>query len=161
MKVDEVEPGLETGALLAHPQFSDAFRVAVDGNALDARTAAEIMFAREPRWSKALVALRNMIVAPFGLKSSGKGDVGSWGMVGIFPVISETPQRLIAGFNDSHLDFRVIVDVTPAGRGQHVTLTTLVHTHNRLGRAYLAIILPFHRLIVRSFLRRVSRARAA
>jgi hypothetical protein len=161
MKVDEVEPGMQTRALLAGAQFGDAFRIAVDGNTLDARTAAEIMFARGPRWSKALIALRNMIVAPFGLKTSGKGDVSSRGMIGLFPVLEETSERLVAGFNDSHLDFRVIVDVTPAGQGQHVTATTLVRTHNRLGRAYLAIILPFHRLIVRSFLRRVSRAGAA
>jgi hypothetical protein len=161
MNVDEVEPRLETGALLAGAQFSDAFRVAVDGNTLDARTAAKIMFTRGPRWSKALIALRNMIVAPIGLKTSGKGDAGPRGMIGIFSIVSETPERLVAGFNDSHLDFRVIVDVTPAGHRQHVTVTTLVLTHNRVGRAYLAIILPFHRLIVRSFLRRVSRAGAA
>ncbi len=69
-------------------------------------------------------------------------------MIGIFPVLSETPDRLVAGFNDSHLDFRVVVDVaTCRAAGQHVTVTTLVRTHNWLGRTYLAIILPFHRLI--------------
>jgi hypothetical protein len=50
----------------------------------------------------------------------------------------------------------VVVDVTPSGRGQRVTATTLVLTHNLLGRVYLAIILPFHRLIVRSMLRQVA-----
>ena len=37
-----------------------------------------------------------------------------------------------------------------------VTATTLVLTHNWLGRSYLALILPFHRLIVRAMLRRVA-----
>ena len=69
-------------------------------------------------------------------------------MIGIFPVISQTPDRLVAGFNDSHLDFRVVVDVATHGAGRQVTATTLVKTHNRLGRTYLAIILPFHRLMV-------------
>jgi hypothetical protein len=31
-----------------------------------------------------------------------------------------------------------------------------VLTHNMLGRVYLAVILPFHRLVVRSMLRQVA-----
>ena len=77
-------------------------------------------------------------------------------MIGIFPIVSQTPDRLVAGFNDKHLDFRVVVDVANSGALRNVTLTTLVLTHNRLGRTYLAIILPFHRLVVRSLLRQVA-----
>ena len=148
--------GSSSGTLLAGAQFIDAYRVAIDGTALDARKAAVKMFARAPRWVEALISLRNMMVAPFGLKTSGEAEPASRGMVGLFPVVSETPQRLVAGFNDHHLDFRVVIDVAPAGRGQEVTTTTLVLTHNWLGRTYLALILPFHRLIVRAMLRRVA-----
>jgi hypothetical protein len=77
-------------------------------------------------------------------------------MIGIFPVISETPDRLVAGFNDKHLDFRVIVDVADSSTARNVTATTLVKTHNWLGRTYLAIILPFHRLVVRALLNQVA-----
>ena len=111
-------------------------------------SAAERMMARQPRWAEALVALRNMLVAPFGLKTSGAGLAAPRDMIGIFPVVSETPDRLIAGFNDKHLDFRVVVDVAAPGGVRQVTATTLVKTHNWLGRTYLAIIMPFHRLIV-------------
>jgi len=58
-------------------------------------------------------------------------------MIGIFPVLSETPDRLIAGFNDSHLDFRVVIDVTAPEGVRQVTLTTLVKTHNWFGRPTL------------------------
>jgi hypothetical protein len=156
MKIREVAPEVDSGALLAGAQFVDAYRVALDGTALDARQAAEKMFARGPRWIEALLRLRNAIVAPFGLKKSGANEPAPGGMIGIFPVLSETPQRLVAGFNDHHLDFRVVVDVAPAEAGQQVTTTTLVLTHNLLGRAYLAIILPFHRLIARVMLRQVA-----
>ena len=81
---------------------------------------------------------------------------GAADIIGIFPVLSETPDRLVAGFNDKHLDFRVVVDVATSGQGRRVTATTLVLTHNLLGRTYLAIILPFHRLIVRAMLRQVA-----
>jgi hypothetical protein len=156
MKVRAIVPDADTRALLADAQFSDAFSIAVDDTGLDARQAAEKMLARGPRWIDALMRLRNRLVAPFGLKTPAPGEITLTDTVGIFPVISETPDRLVAGFNDRHLDFRVVVDVAPSGQGKRVTLTTLVLTHNLLGRVYLAIILPFHRLIARTMLRQVA-----
>jgi hypothetical protein len=156
MNVREITPDVVPSPWLAGAQFLDAYRVEIGGGGLDAREAATRMFARPPRWIQALLNLRNLIVAPFGLKTSGAGERATGGMIGIFPVVSETPGRLVAGFDDSHLDFRVVVDVASAGAGQQITATTLVRTHNWLGRAYLAAIMPFHRLIVRSMLRRVT-----
>ncbi|HEX3113923.1 MAG TPA: DUF2867 domain-containing protein [Bradyrhizobium sp.] len=156
MKIREVAPEVDTGALLAGAQFADAYRVALEGTTLDARNAAAKMFARGPRWIDVLLRLRNTMVAPFGLKKSGAGESAPGGVIGIFPVLSETPERLVAGFNDHHLDFRVVVDVAPAEAGQQVTMTTLVLTHNLLGRAYLAVIMPFHRLIARVKMRQVA-----
>jgi hypothetical protein len=156
MTVREVTPEIDPATLLAGAQFIDAYRVAVDGAALDARKAAERMFARGPRWIEALLRLRNLVVAPFGLKTSGEGEPATGGMIGIFPVVSETPKRLVAGFNDHHLDFRVVVDVAAKGGGQEVTTTTLVLTHNWLGRTYLAVIMPFHRLIARVLLQQTT-----
>jgi uncharacterized protein DUF2867 len=155
VKARAVTPDVDPGPLLSGAEFIDAYRISVDGTALDARKAAERMFARRQRWIAALLRLRNLMVAPLGLKTSGEADRASHGMVGIFPVLSETPERLVAGFNDSHLDFRVVVDVATHAGGQEVTTTTLVRTHNWLGRTYLAIILPFHRLIVAAMLRQV------
>lgn len=43
------------------------------------------------------------------------------------------------------------------GDAAFVTLSTVVHCHNRLGRVYLFAIGPFHRLIVQSGLRRAAR----
>jgi hypothetical protein len=156
MSVREIEPGVDADALLAGAQFADAFGLDIDGRTLDARRAAEKMLGRSPRWVDMLLKLRNLVVAPLGLKTSGASATSPRDMIGIFPVISQTPDRLVAGFNDSHLDFRVVVDVTTHGAGQQVTATTLVKTHNWLGRAYLAIILPFHRLVVRTMLRQVA-----
>jgi hypothetical protein len=156
MNIREVAPNVDTAAWLAGAQFADAFRIAVDGPPLDARMAAQRMMGRSPRWVESLLSLRNALVAPFGLKTSGAGEKSVGGLIGLFPVLSETPERLVAGFDDHHLDFRVVVDVAASGQGQQVTATTLVRTHNRLGRIYLAIILPFHRQVVRSLLRQVA-----
>jgi Protein of unknown function (DUF2867) len=156
-KVQAVAPNSDTAALLAGAQFSDAFCVSVDDTALVARQAAERMLGRSPRWIRTLMALRDRLVTPFGLKTSASLPARPHAdAIGIFPVLCDTPHRLVAGFDDSHLDFRVVVDVAPSGQRQCVTATTLVLTHNRLGRAYLAIILPFHRLVVRAMLRQVA-----
>ena len=156
MTIREIEPDVDRDQVLAGAQFADAFRVTVTDAELDARAAAERIFSRSPRWVEMLIGLRNAIVAPFGLKTSGANDVSARGMIGLFPVLSETPQRLVAGFNDHHLDFRVIVDVLSADRGQQVTATTLVLTHNWLGRAYLTTIMPFHRMISKTLLGQVG-----
>src|SRR5437899_137678 len=114
------------------------------------------MLARQPLWIESLTSLRNILVTPFGLKTSGASRTAPREMIGIFPVVSETPERLVAGFNDKHLDFRVVVDVANSGTARNVTATTLVKTHNWLGRTYLAIIVPFHRQIVPTLLRRIA-----
>lgn len=158
MKVREVQPNVDAGAVLAGAQFIDAFSIGIEDTALDARHAAERMMAKGPRWIDMLLALRNLMVAPFGLKAGAPDGSGRADIIGIFPVVSETHERLVAGFNDRHLDFRVVVDVAPCGegKGQNVTATTLVLTHNWLGRVYLAVIMPFHRLIVPAMLRQVA-----
>jgi len=156
MTVLEITPDVDRDALLACAQFVDAYSIAVDDGKLDARHAAERMVLRQPRWAEALLTLRNMLVTPLGLKTSGANRTMPREMIGIFPIVSETPGQLVAGFNDSHLDFRFVVDVATSGDRQQVTATTLVLTHNLLGRTYLALILPFHRLIVRAMLRQVA-----
>ena len=67
MKVRKVAPNVDPNALLAGAQFIDAYRVAVDGGALDAREAAVKMFTRGPRWIDALVNLRNLGMAVLGV----------------------------------------------------------------------------------------------
>jgi hypothetical protein len=49
-----------------------------------------------------------------------------------------------------------VIEVAGAGDHRSVTATTLVLTHNRLGRAYLAAVKPFHRRVVPAMLRQVA-----
>src|SRR4051794_41019885 len=110
MKVHEVTPEIDPATFLAGAQFIDAFRIGVDDPALDARHATEKMLARGPRWIDALLKLRDIIVTPFGLKTSVPTESGTADIIGLFPVLSQTPERLVAGFDDKHLDFRVVAD---------------------------------------------------
>jgi Protein of unknown function (DUF2867) len=113
------------------------------------------MFAPSHAWIGLLLTLRNLIVKPLGLKTGADYDP-SHDIIGIFPVIERGANDLLLGFDDKHQDFRVIARVVTGVDTQTVTLTTVCRTHNLLGRTYLAIILPFHRLIVRTMLSQVT-----
>jgi hypothetical protein len=151
-QVHEVTPNVDAATVLSGAQFIDAFRAEVGATQLSAREACTRMVLHGPRWIDALTRLRNILVTPFGLKKSGEGAYAPGGLIGLFPVVSETPERLVAGFNDYHLDFRIVVDVAGEATLRHVTVTTLVKTNNLLGRTYLALITPFHKLVARSMM---------
>jgi hypothetical protein len=138
---------------LPDADFTDAYSIHVI-EPLDALQAARRMVGRRPRWVNGLLMLRNLAVTPFGLKRGA--PIGAE-RIGIFPVVSASPERVVMGFDDVHLDFRVVVDVAPEGSGQQVTATTFVRTRNRLGRLYLAAVKPFHRVIVPAMLAQVER----
>ncbi len=124
----------------------------VDGYAvesgLSARQAADLGLAM-PGWAKALLALRNKIVAPLGLKT----DVSDQGAEAIFPVHHEDENELILGTDDRHLNFRICI-MQEAGR---IHMATWVHRNNLLGRFYLMAVMPFHVLIVRDSMRRIAK----
>lgn len=123
-------------------------------------TALEVskrMLGRPPGWIRGLMALRNRIVSLFGLKAADLGVADAATVAG-FPVVSERDGQVVLGFNDSHLDFRIVVDVEAKGADDSkVAVTTLVRRHNAFGRLYIAVVTPFHRVIVRSTLGRLAR----
>ncbi len=126
--------------------FLDTYSVRSD---MPPRAAAETI-TDFPGWGQLLLRIRRLVTEPFGLTNDGPEAADK---VGIFPVETTTEKELIAGFNDRHLDFRVSV----FSQGGQVMLSTWVHTHNIGGKLYLAAIMPFHILIVRDALSRVSR----
>lgn len=151
----------EIDVALPHPaldgaDWADAYCVAVDTPFANARAAGDAAFSRFPFWVNALMGARNVIMAPFGLKT--ENDETTKNRVGFFPVINETEHTLVVGMDDRHLDFRCVIDIENSGLGQNVSIATIIRRHNRLGRIYLATITPFHRLIVRSALARLARA---
>jgi len=104
-----------------------------------------------PEVFKQLLVIRSILVRPFGIAGVSYGElqqpidakrdyvVGD--RIGRWTLFAKHPSELITGANDKHLDFRVSVFRDDA----RIVLSTAVMTHNALGRAYLATILPFHR----------------
>ena len=128
-----VAPSVDCERILPGHQFVDAYRVPVPPG-LDAVEVARLAFAQRPRWVRALMGMRNRLGRLAGLRPAPASG---------FPMVRQASDEVVMGFDDKHLDFRVAVGVA----GGFATITTIVRWHNAWGRAYLAAIMPFHRVI--------------
>jgi len=153
-----VEVAPDVRHLLHDADFADAFAFVVDDPTLDAITAAERAIANPPSWVSSLMALRDLIVTPLGLRTRFDPALTQTVRVGAFPVLSKSPERVVLGFDDKHLDFRVAIDVAAVDeQRRRATVTTLVRTHNWLGRTYLTLIMPFHQRVVPDMMMQIER----
>lgn len=145
--------------------LADAYAVRLpEGTITNPELLARFIFAHQSPWISGLMRVRDVLVAGFGLKTSGqlmKADgVAKANRIGLFKIYSTSTNEIILGEDDRHLDFRLslLCQARPSATRTHrLVLSTVVHCHNRLGRTYIFIIAPFHRLIVQSMLRRASR----
>ncbi len=144
--------------------LADAFSIRLPPEAsIDPDVLARFIFSVQPSWIGALTNVRDAIVAVLGLKTARhlatlSGDATA-PRIGIFRVFGTTETEVVLGENDKHLDFRVSVLCTPGSppyRDRKLTLSTVVHCHNLLGRTYLSVIAPFHRQVVKASLRRAA-----
>ncbi|CAH2404111.1 DUF2867 domain-containing protein [Mesorhizobium escarrei] len=148
------KPFAHADRLLPGANFGDTHVLVVTGLALDAVGVSQQVFGRQPSWIKWLLALRNGIVAPFGLKTGP--ERGSGPNIGFLPVVSQSTNCVVFGFDDWHLDFRVLLEVRECTSTEHeISVSTAVKTHNSVGSSYLALVKPFHRIIVPAMLMQV------
>jgi len=148
-------PPAPAAAVLPAANWADAFEITTHHEKTDMRVLAEQMLTVFPVWADRLLALRNVLVAPFGLKTGGAGETDD--LVGIFPVLESGPDRMVLGLDDWHLDFRILLERTSQTSDTRLRLTTFVTRHNLFGRTYIALITPFHKMIVRSVMRRANK----
>ena len=150
--------GSRIAGLFAGADLADAFAIGLPTNAShDVETLTRFMLGEQALWFRLLNGVRDVAVAGFGIKTSrqlrqGAARDGAT-RIYIFRVYEIAGNEAILGEDDKHLDFRVSV----LRRSGDIVVTTVVHCHNLLGRVYLALITPFHRLVVKSILRRAAR----
>ncbi len=160
---------LPAGSAITHVypsvNLADAFAVRLPaGASSDPDALARFLFLHQPAWVGSLMKLRDLLVAGFGLKT-GKHLASLAGSakaqrLGIFKVYSLSESEIIVGEDDKHLDFRVSVFCEPAAApeaSRQLVVSTVVRCHNRLGRAYIFLIAPFHRAVVKASLGRAAR----
>lgn len=146
--------------------LADAFEVRLpQGDAItDPESLARFVLSHQAPWVAGLMRVRDVLVAGFGIKTSKQlqAAAASSERIYIFKVYETGPHEILLGEDDKHLDFRVSVlhrtRSVAAQSASYVTVSTVVHCHNRLGRLYILLIAPFHRWVVQSSLRRAVRA---
>ncbi len=160
------------GSLIARglhgASFCDAWAVRAGEPALSALGQFLKAVRSTPGWVSACMSLRNQLVSRLGLKDLGalsalahgqaEGEYRPGDRVGIFTLFENTPDEMLLGDRDRHLDVTLSVHRAPdAEPGQIlVTITTVVQVHNIWGRIYMIPVTPMHRLIAPSVLRAVA-----
>ena len=125
------------------------------------------VFAHHPRWMRWLLLLRHRVASLAGLDVPKAADVlrtprqdryAVGQTIGVWPIYALAEDEIIAGRDNRHLDFRVSVLRRRDDTGEGVVISTVCTAHNRAGRLYLALVVPFHRRGVRLLMERALTA---
>ncbi|KJF68292.1 DUF2867 domain-containing protein [Rhizobium nepotum] len=140
----------DTENILPDADWWDCFEGEMATGGSSSLDVSRLLLEHPPAWISGLMVLRNRVVSLFGLRTV---ELAAGTSAGGFPVLSSTADRTVLGFDDSHLDFRIVVDLEQQPGGQVVKVTTIVRRKNLLGRFYLFVVGPFHRRIVPATMR--------
>ncbi|MGK5071641.1 DUF2867 domain-containing protein [Janthinobacterium sp. ZB1P44] len=151
-------PGASIAPLYPGSNLADAYAVdlpTAQARQMDMQSLARVLLGSQPGWAHKLMVLRDAIVARFGIKTARQMEAKPGKRIGIFRIYAVSDDEIIVGEDDSHLDFRLsVLRDRDTGRHGSVTMSSVVHCHNWVGRAYILLIRPFHKLIVRRSLAR-------
>ncbi len=147
---------------LANANFFDAFQIPMAPSQRCALGIYLDVISKTPSWISFLMALRNRAAPMFGIKDLGAltdingakkpEDYRVGDRVGIFTIHSLTADEVILVDADKHLEAKVSVCKSCLDTQNLVTVSTVVHVHNLLGRIYMFFVIPFHKRIVPSVL---------
>ncbi|WP_420572154.1 DUF2867 domain-containing protein [Kordia sp.] len=136
--------------LFSKVDFADTFSTTNQKDSIEEITNQ--IFNTSPKWVGFLFKIRNAIVQFFGLKTEIPKDLNNdfkvGGYIKFFKIYDISPNEVILGANDSHLNFRAIVTDTNEPK-HNVKVTTLVEYNNKKGKIYMNLIKPFHRMVVK------------
>ncbi|WP_409293892.1 DUF2867 domain-containing protein [Peribacillus sp. SCS-26] len=146
---------------LPQVHFYDAYRVLLpDKGDADVKHIAIEFLSAAPSWVDTLMNVRNQIVSLIGLKTSSRNKenliIEEGGKIGIFRVLQCSPNEIVLGEDDRHLDFRVSIFVEKVNDSNYLTVSTLVYYNNWVGKSYFFIVKRFHKLIVPAMLKNMK-----
>ncbi len=131
--------------------YVDAYKVKLTNESQDASAIYRAIFNHPPKWVMVLMNIRNKIVGIFGLDTGAGSKVEEIEKLtigdkhGVFRIFDIQTNEIIAGEDDSHLNFRVSV----LKENGYLTLSTLVHYNSKFGKVYFFIVKPFHKVVVK------------
>ena len=133
--------------------YSNAYRVKLQNLELSIEKNHNNVFSHVPNWIMKLMAFRNKMVSIFGLKTDAvlndKKSLKVGEKFGIFKIYSIQEDEIIAGEDDKYLNFRVSI----LKQDEELIISTFVHYNNLFGKVYMALITPFHKLVVKAMMK--------
>ncbi|MBN1769230.1 MAG: DUF2867 domain-containing protein [Prolixibacteraceae bacterium] len=139
--------------------YCDSYKVHLTKNILVDVLAKEMFGTKN--WTDKLLDLRNFVVRIFGLKTSGSHQAQSeipyseGSKMGVFTVECRNEHEIVMAENDKHLNFKTSVLTIDNETGINLYFTTIVHFNNIGGRLYFIPVKPFHRIIIKSSIKRI------
>ncbi len=131
--------------------FSDTFSTTNQDDNLE--EISNLVFNNFPKWIMFLMNMRNGIAKYLGLKTNIPDDYNEdfrvGGYVKFFKIYDLSDDEIIMGADDSHLNFRAVINLTNVD-SYNVKVTTLVKFNNKMGYYYMKVVKPFHRWVLMS-----------
>lgn len=146
---------------LIHADFLDAYRVPLRDKTLSPLQLYLAMVEKTPTWINFLLSIRNVTVKLFGLKDVGNlGDIDKSSIeepfvgakLDIFYIEYMDDTELVLSLNDTHLNIKLSLLKYSKMEVNYLTLSSWVKFNNFLGRLYMGVITPFHKIIVKRML---------
>lgn len=152
-------------AYRAPRDFLDCYSISLKGRPdlqdADMRVLADHVLNADISWMKTLLSVRDRLTGLIGMKTTDRLALEQSSLppdqrapgdrIGFFRIYSVTGNEILLGEDDWHQDFRLSLLRLP-GPSPRIFAATCCKRHNLAGHAYLALILPFHKLIARTVL---------
>jgi hypothetical protein len=141
--------------------YYDTYKIQITSNDYTIDKITTEIF-KTPEWVNKLLKLRNFIVKGFGLKTGDTKEmiiepyysIGSKAVY--FTVLDRNENEIVMAENDKHLNFRTSVMVEKDTASSIIYLSTIVQFNNFFGRLYFLPVKPFHRIIIKSLLKKYA-----
>jgi hypothetical protein len=160
----------QLSALKVKASYFDSYEVPLKKHALPVKDIYRTIVSMTPAWINALMWVREWLAPLLGIRRVGllgsgvnagggiAANVTAGGKMDIFQIFSVSDREIIVGEDDSHLNFRMSLLKLEDNGNHRLILSMIVDVNNWVGKVYLAIVLPFHKIIMKSYLNRAVRS---
>ncbi|MBN1113470.1 MAG: DUF2867 domain-containing protein [Bacteroidales bacterium] len=148
--------------------YVDSFQGVILANeqSVDITTVLKLFLSSGPKWGDHLLAIRDKVVALFGLKVAHNkqkepnyAECKPGEQLGLFKLFDKSENEYVLGETDKHLNFKVsllLETIDYESDKKRITITTAVKFNNIFGRIYFFPVKPIHGLLVKSTLKNIT-----
>lgn len=155
------------GQMVEAAYFRDSYRAPLLKEHMNMADIFFTLFGHHPGWVKLVLLTRNRFAAALGLEVPNASDIQNptqkvhyqvCDLIGPWPIFFLSEHELIAGRDNTHLDFRLSLLRERRNGKSSAVVSTVCDVHNLYGKIYLFFIVPFHKWGVKQMISRAIRS---